>query len=565
MKQLLAILTLFGSLTFTSCEDFLTEEVRGQQNLDTYFTTADECEAYITGCYQDITCGGWWNINTVWLLSEMCSDDAWMGNTTQSQSDYISLAHYQGNGASNGPISNFWQYRYKGILRCNVAIDRISNAELEDKELQARLVAEARFLRGYFYFELARNFGGVPLITEFKMPEEIQGITRASLENTYKFIEEDLIAAAEVLPKRSEYADADMGRATSGAALGLLGKVYLYQEKWTEARDVLQKLIPESGYTGEDAQTTEYDLLPNFGDVWDKDFDNSVESLFEVQYEYHATLAVGGSLSTVTGARSCGAALGDGWAWCQPTANLEAAYSEDDERREWTIIKTGCTEIKGETEENFTKILNDNKEISVYDDCVEKYNLPANSLVIDPSGHKSGRIIRKYYLPLNDRPEVYNTDKSPLNQRILRYADVLLMYAEACNELSDDTHAQAALNRVRNRAGLSPVSVTGNELRHAIRNERRLELAFEQNRLYDIRRWKDDNGKPVIANLMGENGSFVKWNTDPATRDAMEWDNQGEASDKGKSFREDRDLLFPIPLYEVTMSNGSIEQNPNWN
>lgn len=565
MKQLLAILTLFGSLTFTSCEDFLTEEVRGQQNLDTYFTTADECEAYITGCYQDITCGGWWNINTVWLLSEMCSDDAWMGNTTQSQSDYISLAHYQGNGASNGPISNFWQYRYKGILRCNVAIDRISNTELEDKELQARLVAEARFLRGYFYFELARNFGGVPLITEFKMPEEIQGITRASLENTYKFIEEDLIAAAEVLPKRSEYADADMGRATSGAALGLLGKVYLYQEKWTEARDVLQKLIPESGYTGEDAQTTEYDLLPNFGDVWDKDFDNSVESLFEVQYEYHATLAVGGSLSTVTGARSCGAALGDGWAWCQPTANLEAAYSEDDERREWTIIKTGCTEIKGETEENFTKILNDNKEISVYDDCVEKYNLPANSLVIDPSGHKSGRIIRKYYLPLNDRPEVYNTDKSPLNHRILRYADVLLMYAEACNELSDDTHAQAALNRVRNRAGLSPVSVTGNELRHAIRNERRLELAFEQNRLYDIRRWKDDNGKPVIANLMGENGSFVKWNTDPATRDAMEWDNQGEASDKGKSFREDRDLLFPIPLYEVTMSNGSIEQNSNWN
>ena len=565
MKQLLTILTLFGSLTFTSCEDFLTEEVRGQQNLDTYFTTADECEAYITGCYQDITCGGWWNINTVWLLSEMCSDDAWMGNTTQSQSDYISLAHYQGNGASNGPISNFWQYRYKGILRCNVAIDRISNAGLEDTELQARLVAEARFLRGYFYFELARNFGGVPLITEFKMPEEIEGITRASLEDTYKFIEGDLIAAAEVLPKRSEYADADMGRATSGAALGLLGKVYLYQEKWTEARDVLQKLIPESGYTGEDAQTTEYDLLPNFGDVWDKDFDNSVESLFEVQYEYHATLAVGGSLSTVTGARSCGAALGDGWAWCQPTANLEAAYSEDDERREWTIIKTGCTEIKGETEENFTKILNDNKEISVYDDCVEKYNLPANSLVIDPSGHKSGRIIRKYYLPLNDRPEVYNTDKSPLNHRILRYADVLLMYAEACNELSDDTHAQAALNRVRNRAGLSPVSVTGNELRHAIRNERRLELAFEQNRLYDIRRWKDDNGKPVIANLMGENGSFVKWNTDPATRDAMEWDNQGEASDKGKSFREDRDLLFPIPLYEVTMSNGSIEQNPNWN
>lgn len=95
MKQILAILTLIASLTFTSCEDFLTEEVRGQQNLDTYFQSVEEAESFITGCYQAITFGGWWNINTVWLLSEMCSDDGWMGNTSQSQSDYISLAHYQ--------------------------------------------------------------------------------------------------------------------------------------------------------------------------------------------------------------------------------------------------------------------------------------------------------------------------------------------------------------------------------------------------------------------------------------------------------------------------------------
>lgn len=93
---------MIASLTFTSCEDFLTEEVRGQQNLDTYFQSAEEAEAFITGCYQAITFGGWWNINTVWLLSEMCSDDGWMGNTSQSQSDYISLAHYQGTGQSNG-------------------------------------------------------------------------------------------------------------------------------------------------------------------------------------------------------------------------------------------------------------------------------------------------------------------------------------------------------------------------------------------------------------------------------------------------------------------------------
>ena len=137
---------MIASLTFTSCEDFLTEEVRGQQNLDTYFQSAEEAEAFITGCYQAITFGGWWNINTVWLLSEMCSDDGWMGNTSQSQSDYISLAHYQGTGQSNGAISNFWQYRYKGILRCNIAVERISQADFSDEEMKNRLVAEARVI-----------------------------------------------------------------------------------------------------------------------------------------------------------------------------------------------------------------------------------------------------------------------------------------------------------------------------------------------------------------------------------------------------------------------------------
>ena len=134
------------------------------------------------------------------------------------------------------------------------------------------------------------------------------------------------------------------------------------------------------------------------------------------------------------------------------------------------------------------------------------------------------------------------------------------MYAEACNELSEDGTARTYLNEVRNRVKLPAVTSSGNELRKAIRLERRLELAWEQNRIYDIRRWTDDNGKKMICNLMGANGTFVKYNTDPATRDIYEWENQGEASDKGISFNENRDMVFPIPLYEITMSNGSITQ-----
>lgn len=552
MKQLLISLALISSLIFTSCEDFLTEEVRGQQNLDTYFQSEEECESFLTGCYQAITFGGWWNINTVWLLSEMCSDDGWMGNTTQSQSDYISLAHYQGNGQSNGAISNFWQYRYKGILRCNVAIERISQSPMADEAKKNRMVGEARFLRAYFYFELVRNFGGVPLITGFLMPEEIQGITRSSTEDVYKFIEDDLNAAADVLPQRSEYLATDMGRATRGAALGLLGKVYLYQEKWQEAQTVLKSVIDEN----------EYKLMENFGDVWSVDYNNNEESLFEVQYMYDGTYALGGALTVITGARN---GPGDGWSWGQPTANLEQAYIDagDTERLRWTIIKTGCTEIAGE--DNFAAFVENSKNMSKYQEYVDKYGWDPECYIIDPAQHKSARIVRKYFVPIDKRPEVYNIDKIPLDHRILRYADVLLMYAEACNELGDDASARTALNQVRSRVNLADVTASGNELRKAIRLERRLELAWEQNRLYDIRRWKDDNGKPVISNLMGPNGTFVKFNTDPETRDLYEWENQGEDSDKGITFDESRDMVFPIPLYEITMSNGSITQNPGWN
>ena len=550
MKQILFIIALIASVTLAGCSDFLEEDVRGKENLDTYFQTEEEAISFINGCYNALTFNGWWQINTVWLLSDMCSDDKWMGNTSQG-SDYTALAHYQSNGQSNGLISNFWQYRYKGILKCNIAIDRIERSTISNETIKNRLVAEAKFLRAYFYFELVRNFGGVPKITGFLMPEEITGITRSEASEIYEFIEEDLNAAA-VLPQRSKYAASDMGRATRGAALGMLGKVYLYQEKWELARTTLGLVITEG----------EHDLLPNFGDVWSVDHNNSVEGIFEVQFMYDGVYALGGSLTVVTGARN---GPGDGWSWGQPTSDLENAYiaAGDDERLKWTIIKAGCTEIAGE--DNFDVFVENSKKMSSYQTYLDKYGWDENCYIIDPKDHKSARINRKFFVPYAKRPEVYNIDKIPLNHRILRYADVLLMYAEACNELNDDVNARKYLNEVRARVGLDEVTASGNDLRKAIRTERRLELALENNRLYDIRRWTDDNGKKVICNLMGANGTFVKYNTTQATADIFEWENQGEPSNKGATFNESRDLLFPIPLYEITMSNGSIKQNPGWN
>lgn len=541
MKKYYILPALILTILFGSCSDFLEEEVRGQENLDTYFKTEAEAESFVTGCYNALTFNGWWQVNTVWLLSEMTSDDGWMGNTTQ-QSDYTSLAFFQSNGQSNGLISNFWQYRYKGILRTNIAINKIAEAPITDEAKMARLIAEAKFLRAFYYFELVKNFGGVPIVEGFAMPDEIQGIERNSAEDVYAFIENDLQDAAAVLPQRSSQSDNEVGRATRGAALGFLGKVYVYQGKWDEAKTALKTVIDEG----------EYQLLNNFGDVWDIDNDNSVESLFEVQFTYDGVYALGGSLSVVAGNRSGGDQ--DGWAWGLPSANLENAYLEagDSERLRWTIIKHGDTDIAGEPDfEEVIELQGDQNGDGTY--------------AVDPSKHKSARLMRKYYIPLSKRPEVFNIDKVPLNHRLLRYADILLLYAEACNETGDDVSARAALNEVRARVDLPAVTAGGNDLRQLIRTERRLELAFEQNRLYDIRRWVDDNGKKVMSNIMGENGSFVRWNNNPDTRDPYEWENQRESSDKGSTFREDRDLLFPIPLYEITMSNGSITQNPGWN
>ena len=543
MKRSIIALSLSAVLTagFSSCSDFLEQPVLGQENLDTYFQSENDCTKSITGCYQSVFYDDWWQIAKFWNLSSMCTDDMWMGNTSQDQGDYLSLAHYTSGGSSNGAAQNFWQFRYKGIYRCNVAINHIPDAPIANTELQKRLVGEAKFLRGYFYFDLARNFGGVPLLLTEAMPSDIKGITRSSLADTYAQVEKDLKDAIEVLPKRSALSSSDLGRATKGAAQGYLAKVYMYQEKYAEAEALLKDIIASG----------EYELLSDFGKVWAIESNNSKEGLFEVQYTYDATYGLGASLPIVSGSRD-----DSGWSWGLPTANLEKAFLDagDNVRLKWTIIKHGATEIAGE--DNFAGLL------AGYSEAI-KSTYP-NMFVASPGNHKSARVSRKFYIPVNQRPATFNKGYIPQNHRLLRYADILLMYAEVENALGKDSEALIYLNKVRNRVQLSDLALTGTKLRDAIRTERRLELALEGERLYDIRRWKGDDSKPLVCSIMGPNGSFVKANTNEATADPFEWANQKENSNKGYYFDEKRDLLFPIPISEVTMSEGTIEQNPGY-
>ena len=547
-KTILYLASLFAVAGGTiACDDFLNEPVNGQQSLDSYFVTEDEAASYLNGCYNALTFYGWWQVQNFWIMTDMCSDDMWMGNLAQSQSDYISLAHYQGIGQSNGPLNNYWMHRYKGILSCNVAINRIPNAHFQDQSKQQRFIGEAKFLRAYYYFELVKNFGGVPIVDDFKMPDEVAGIERASAEEVWALVEKDFKEAAEVLPVSYS---SEVGRATKYAALSFLGKALVYQGKWEEAAKVLNEVINSGTYA----------LMEDFGDVWSVDTNNNKESIFEMQTKFDETYALGNALSVVSANRT---EVNDGWAWGLPTSDLEKAFIDegDYERLKWTIIKNGATEIAGEPDFEELVAKQYEAQSSQHKDMVE------GTYYISPDVHKSARVSRKLYIPYKKRPSKWSQDFIPLNIRLLRYADVLLLAAEAEAELGKSAEACNHLNQVRERVHREAVNLSGNMLKQAIRTERRLELALEYNRLYDIRRWEslEHPGHKVIADILGPSGSFVVRNTNPATADPYEYAATKEPSDKGKGFDESRDLVFPIPLYEIEHSNGTIVQNPGWN
>lgn len=513
----LVFITILG----TGCKDFLEQPVQGDQTLDNYYKTEAECLAAVSGCYTALYGQAWWKTANFAIMSDMCSDDLWAGNTSQPNDRYLRTCHY-GNPKQDQDIKNFWQYRYEAIFSCNVAIDRLPKSPVQNTELLERLVAETKFLRAFNYFELAKNFGGVPLVYGIVLPDEADGIGRNTLEEVYESIIADLNDAM-VLPEKSEYASSDEGRVTKGAVKALLAKTYLFKGDFAQAKSIFEEVMG----------TNEYSLLPDFKDVWSIETPNSVESVFEIQTDDSPQYSLGNRLPVLTGSRD-----DLGWSWGLPTSDLENAFLDagDDVRLKWTIVKHG-DDVAGDP--------------------------LATNYVITPDKHKSARINRKYYIPKALRSDVYNRESNPLNIRLIRYADVLLMHAEACYETADESGARNSLNLVRARVGLSEVTATGIELRNAIRLERRLELALENHRLFDLRRWDDENGKKALCNIMGPDGSFVRYNVYEST-DEFETSNQKENSNKGINFQEDRDLLFPIPHTDVIQSQGAIEQNPNF-
>jgi hypothetical protein len=538
MKNLLSTLIL-GLLLFatTSCEDYIENPQRGTQTLDNYFQSAEECQYFVNGLYWRLAMyDDWWQLLGPRLVNEAASDDAWMGNTEQSASDYYPAAHYYITPTYMGNIPNIYRFRFENISNCNYAIDRITASPIDGSAI-AGLVAQAKFCRAYNYYELVNNFGGVPLALAPLSPEEMT-LPRASKEEVYAQIFADLKDAAAALSYQT--AAQAQGRTSKGACQALLARSYLFSGDYENAYLYADSVI----------QCGMYSLEPEFINVWNVDNPNGVESIFEVQTSDASDKTLGMQMSTVTGGRgeqpdkfpsNDNADVMDGWGWCMPTSDLENCYLEENDeiRRKSTITKFN-TAVYGDEVDNPTYYFN-------------------------PTINKSQRVIRKYYIPVKVRRTL--TDKrsnAPLNVPLIRLAEIYLTRAEAA--WHTDRMAMNDLQIVRDRVNLSAKTLSEKHplLLRAIWKERRMELAFEGLRLYDIRRQIDPaTNKPVIEGLLGPNGTFVKYNTVTSV-DAAETGNLGERQDKGIMFDAGKHLLWPIPQAEIDRSMGVVEQNPNY-
>ncbi|WP_298553320.1 RagB/SusD family nutrient uptake outer membrane protein [uncultured Algibacter sp.] len=526
MKKIVLFLLVIATMFVTSCdkEEFLDQPLYGRQTLDDFFANSENSEFVINGIYRKVNGESWWQVNFQRQINEMASDDNWAGNTAQPRPDITGIAEYNVFPGSTY-FNSFWESHYIGITRANLALEQISVADI-DEDKKAQFIGEASFLRAFFYFDLVRNFGGVPIVSSYQeiLDPSINDKKRASVEDVYAFIETDLKDAIKGLPRKSEYPPADLGRATKGAAQSLLAKVYLYQEKWGLAQS-MSNTVMESG---------EFRLEPDFADLYRIGNAHGMESIFAIEFINNPTFReIGGQYSITNGSR------GDrGWGWGAPTSDLENAFlSEgDDIRLRSTIIKHG--------------------EPVFGDPAVTEFDGK-------PTENKPGRTNRKYYTPVGERPEPYSRGQIPGQYIHIRLADVILINAEAAYFNNDPTTAKNSLKLVRDRVNLTTnMSLSGTALRDAIWKERRLELALEQHRLYDIRRQKI-NGVPRIALILGPSGSFVKYNTEIST-DPFETTNLNEPQNSGTLFDPNIHMLWPIPPEEIQLSRGNIVQNPGY-
>ena len=475
MKKIyISMLSVVLIIMSTGCDDKSFLDVNSRERVE----AGDSEEVYspemfVNGVYGMFT--DWVYAFSYLGITEIISDNADKGSSasdTGGDKDVLDNLTYT---SSSGSVEEMWRYWYKSIGRATQAIEYTENYGLTDESYKNRLIGECKFLRALNYFYLVRGWGAVPV-------QAGDLGTRVSVPDVYAYIEQDLLDAIQVLPLKSEYSPDDLGRATKGAARALLSKVYLYQNDWANAYAYADTVLTSG----------EYGLEADYAAIWRASAENGTESIFEFQARGESTAHGIQQYSQTQGARGTS---GWGWGFNVPSRSLLDDYNDSGDaiRRDATIIFPGETLWDG------------------------RY--------VD-SGVENPMYNYKAYSSANAGAD--DTDK---NIRYLRLGEVYLIFAEAANELGRTQEALTALNTVRERVDLDAVTTADRDgLRTAIWHERRLELAFEHDRWFDLVR----TGQAASA------------------MDAA-----------GKTFVPGKHELFPIPE-EQLLETPEMEQNPGW-
>lgn len=445
MKILKYISILFLVLIGTGCQkSFLEKSPLDSINSSNFFQTESDAISAINGAYQPLQWPKLYNMR-MWTSDIMAGnsnvgaaggDD---GRETQDEANFVT-------STDNPGVLDLWRGPAPGILRCNLILQKVPDMTINET-LKNRILGEAEFLRANYYFILVRYYGDVPLILIPQNPGDDLRPKRTAKDLIYTQIINDLTDAILKLPARETYSGADIGRASKGSAVALLAKVYLTTGNYSKTVDFCEQV-----------KTLGYKLNTQYADNFDPTKKNSVESLFEIQYVGKTTYDFWSNenqsswLSAYMGPRGSDM-VSAGWGWNQPTQEFVNAYETGDLRKDVTILYEGCPKFDGM-------------------DYQKSYST-------------TGYNVRKFLVTKAMTNNAY--DNSPMDFPALRYADVLLMKAEALNELGRTTEAETALNEVRTRAGLS--SVTGlakDAFREKVLHERRMELAFEGQRWFDL-------------------------------------------------------------------------------
>lgn len=541
-------LFILGVLFVISCEDVLNISPTDQISDEFVWSSPENANLFLNDIYNSLNAGP---MSSHWLgrPSEVSGDplDNYSGNSIQGGLGAPSYTLYTDASydASNRMFDDQWRDMYANIRKTNLFIMRVGESDFEG-EIKNNMLAQARFLRAFFYKQLIDFYGGVPLITkplDQNSGEEIN-YPRSSYEEVVSFLVDEMADAAMYLP--ATLPPSDVGRVTRGAALALKGSVELYAGRWSDAAATNVEII----------QSGVYDLFDDYESLFWEENDNNTEVIFDIQFE---PVVKGHAREGIWSVVKLGGA--GGWGSICPTQNIVDEYEFID----------GLTEVEGSDlfdpqnpyqnrdERFYASIVYDGSEFAG-ETVYTRLGIPNNVSQYNPTGSgnsstRTGYYIRKFMDPkITSFAENRSLLTSGSNYIVYRYAEILLSYAEAQNEVSGpDQTVYDAVNQVRSRVGQPdlPSGLSQDEMRNRIWRERRIELAFEAKYFYDIRRWgiaDEVFSEPQYGiRITEENGSLV-YQKEPV---------------QTITFDPSKHYLKPIPQYALDQ-NPALEQNPGW-